>query len=776
MQRYAGELAATAGPKDYAGQLRAIYNDLVRKRWRYVMEPGERVPGTPRALFRYVLGTRYNGCDDAERCDVLARTWRHRGFGDCDDVSTLVGAAALSIGMQPVWRVTTWPGGAHVSTTVRTPDGQWVSVDPVGHPEHGFGWALDPGPGGNVQHFDLEGRPVAGVPFRTATHAPLGALPVNAQTMPPTLMMMPRAGVTDRLRTHVVLTAPGDRRGARVLSMPLWSARVFRRGAVIPHQRAVDQFGDEYTYRAGIDSWVPVSGYVVVGPSTAAERYAFSGFGRPSRWARRRKARQAKRAARRSARRERRQVRRTARRQKWVARRKKVARFFRRLNNSQIAQAFRKFKAKALRSPLVKQSLSSLLAAFGVPPQVSKGVLEREAALADAGGRSRLAALVAEGKYKEAAGMVAKSVGAGVRGGVQAMVKPFGGYSALSDAQFTGQNYQMQQGGRVWHASPVAVFSGCPYAYNLGQTEVQEMPTPGHWFRPEKGDTFLGVVGDAFGVSGGARLKQAQIIARAPENAYSLRAPSNDFERKYFPGGLPSLTPKFSCDGVDRRADGGGCYPLLWLAPADGVRAPEAAPAPGDTTSPAPEPAPVPIPTPAPTMPAPPSSTQEPAPTGPTHQPPPNQTCPEGTGWKWVEPFLDPTTQKVIPGDWVCSIAPSTIPVPQTPEDEDDVPPAPVDDLPDDDPEPLGPIAEPTEPEPPPTYPPEPAPPETGEDDDLPDVDDEPQGPPIVVAPIVPTGPGPLQPIPPVGPGPAHTPPSGGLSWPWLLAAAWALM
>jgi len=313
------------------------------------MEPGERVPGTPRALLRYVLGTAYN-CEDHNRCEVVGREWKRKGFGDCDDVSALVGAASIAIGMRPVWRVARWGAGAHVSTMVRTPDGQWVSVDPVGHPDKPFGWALVPD-GGTVEYFDLAGRPVQGIP-RTSRRAPapLGGLPQMAHQIAPTFMRMPRAGFTDKLRTHFVLTRPGDNRGARSLAMPLWSARVFRRGLVVPHQRAVDQFGEEYQYMSGVDAWVPVGGYVVTGPSTAAERFAFQGFefGRTSR--------RAKRLARRRKRRAKRAERRARRRAKFAAFRKKVGRAFQKLSDPRIAQAFRKFKAKVTSCFVVRPS------------------------------------------------------------------------------------------------------------------------------------------------------------------------------------------------------------------------------------------------------------------------------------------------------------------------------------------------------------------------------------------------------------------------------------
>jgi len=141
VERWAGELATRARPKDYRGQLRELYEDIVR-RWRYVQEHGERVPGSARAVLGQVLGASQNigpTCPSVEACDVTRTPWRGRGWGDCDDVSTLVAAGALALGMRPRWRVIASPGHAHVSVQVSTPDGQTVDVDPVGHPEHPFG-------------------------------------------------------------------------------------------------------------------------------------------------------------------------------------------------------------------------------------------------------------------------------------------------------------------------------------------------------------------------------------------------------------------------------------------------------------------------------------------------------------------------------------------------------------------------------------------------------------------------------------------------------------
>ena len=69
LHELARRTAAQAGHQDYVGQLRAIYDEIL-KRWRYVMEPGEWVPGTASALLGQVLGLDYQGAADPTRADL----------------------------------------------------------------------------------------------------------------------------------------------------------------------------------------------------------------------------------------------------------------------------------------------------------------------------------------------------------------------------------------------------------------------------------------------------------------------------------------------------------------------------------------------------------------------------------------------------------------------------------------------------------------------------------------------------------------------------------
>jgi hypothetical protein len=142
VREFAARLATQAPPRDYRAQLRAIYDGILR-RWRYVQEPGEWVHSSADSLIRIVLGARYNGREhDPENADLLRLPSVQKGWGDCDDIATVVAACVIAIGMRPYFRVVLTDRGGHVSVVTRTPRGEVVSIDPVGHPEHGFGWIM----------------------------------------------------------------------------------------------------------------------------------------------------------------------------------------------------------------------------------------------------------------------------------------------------------------------------------------------------------------------------------------------------------------------------------------------------------------------------------------------------------------------------------------------------------------------------------------------------------------------------------------------------------
>lgn len=694
LQEHVGRLAAEAGPRDYVGQLRALYDDFVTKRWRYVMEPGERVPGSGRALLGHVLGAGYNSgpeCRSPEECATTGAAWK-RGFGDCDDASAYIAAGALALGMTPSWRVARWRGGAHVSVIVDTPRGQRVSVDPVGYPENPFGWALEP-PGGSITEYALdpaEGNAMAGSPqhMQTWYHGRRGI----------------RVG---RMRPHVVLTAANDDRGARVLAMPQWANRVFKRNLVVPRARAYDQFGELYEYVSGWDAWAPVNG--------GAYDYNQPPAPLGSR-AEKRAKRKAKRAARKAARMQRRGKRKAVRKARFkrfkskvkgffVKVRKTLARVLKKISQSKIAKFYRKLKSKFLKSKLVQGAIGTVLSAFGVPRKVTQAVMEREAALADRGGRSTLAALVAAGKWGEAAKIVGGSfVDAGkavvanlipgggalkkVIGGAGALKKVVGlsGYDGLSGFESEalaglheshGHRWVMSQGGRMWNVAPVAALTGVSGVYLAGQLEVSETPESGRWYRIQPGDTLLGIVGDAFGVGpGGKRLAIAKWINASAANQCLHTTEISDTEKGWFGGSRISFKPKFSCSREEQeRCTPGSCYAIVWLAPAAGVEPPEA---PDEPIEPEPD-------EPDPDEPIEPEEPDEPDPDEPEDTPPIDPPPPPP-----IEPD-DPDPPDDVPEEPDPEpVGPPMPPEPDDPDpvdDEPDEPPAPDPDEPEDEPD-----------------------------------------------------------------------------------------
>lgn len=162
-REWASRLATKAPPRDYVRQLGELYRGILR-RWRYVAEPEEWIHGTAGSAIDHVLGAKYNRgrlCKNPLRCDLEQTPATEKGWGDCDDVATVAAAGVLALGMHPFFRVVRWPGGAHVSVVARTPRRQLVSIDPVGHPEHPFGWVMRPPGGEGPTYYNLEGQRIA---------------------------------------------------------------------------------------------------------------------------------------------------------------------------------------------------------------------------------------------------------------------------------------------------------------------------------------------------------------------------------------------------------------------------------------------------------------------------------------------------------------------------------------------------------------------------------------------------------------------------------------
>lgn len=149
-RNYAAALATTAAPKDYLGQLNAVYDNFVRK-WRYVKDPAhkELVTRSPEASYRLVMAGDGVGVGLG------------RGAGDCDCATIAIGSQLQSIGF-PVRIATSaspnslsGPMFGHVFAQAYVPKIGWVTVDPVLHPFRPFGSTA---PHSRMAFWDLHGR------------------------------------------------------------------------------------------------------------------------------------------------------------------------------------------------------------------------------------------------------------------------------------------------------------------------------------------------------------------------------------------------------------------------------------------------------------------------------------------------------------------------------------------------------------------------------------------------------------------------------------------
>ena len=507
IREWAAKAAARAQPRDYVGQLRELY-DAVLKQWRYVQEPGEWVTGDGEALIKYTLGAKYN-CRDWRKCVVKGDKWSP-GWGDCDDVSALVAAGAMAIGMHPAFRVVFPPGsaGGHVSTVVQTPKGDVVSVDPVGHPTHKFGWAYSP-PGGHVQIFDLEGRPKGAATMSNlaspavAAVGNLGAAYTQpSQSIGATYMAGPdhprmrRAAAVDR-HGHVVLLRPGAIPGGRCLAMPEANARAFRAGSTICGAPAWDQYGEAYEYVRGMDAWVPL-GYIEQGVDCPASTNLAGvlvevgplgncwGHQNLEGIRERRRRRRDRIRRRRRARKQRVQARRRRRR-------RRVRRVMRRVRRklSKLAKPIVRLARKAygalLGSRLVQAAAASALQAFGIPRQVTTVMLRIASDAVKQGKGSKFLKLLAQRKYKAASRLAfqfMKSQGGKLARQAEQMLSRGGGFLSGPELAFATpaqraigdvtSDYIAEYGnGYVYRAAPVVTMSGV----RLSDADVGPQPT-----------------------------------------------------------------------------------------------------------------------------------------------------------------------------------------------------------------------------------------------------------------------------------------------------------
>lgn len=141
----ARDIASRApGRKDYLAQLRALYDEFLR-RWRYTRDP----------LALEAVCTSGNAIHDL--------TWgaaTGRGAGDCDEATAALGAAAAAIGILPRIVIMAAVGrrnASHVYPEFFIPGRGWIPADPVAFPKTQFGqqplaaWR---------QRFDLNGSPI----------------------------------------------------------------------------------------------------------------------------------------------------------------------------------------------------------------------------------------------------------------------------------------------------------------------------------------------------------------------------------------------------------------------------------------------------------------------------------------------------------------------------------------------------------------------------------------------------------------------------------------
>lgn len=648
-REWASRLATRAPPRDYRAQLRELYRGILR-RWRYVAEQGEWIHGTPKSLIAHVLGLKYNTDEEPTRANIDATSARHKGWGDCDDVATVVAAGVLALGMRPYFRVTMPP--AHVSVVAVTPRGDVVSIDPVGHPDKPFGWALPhPAP----MYFDMTAQqvpaPAPGAPGMQG----FGGDAMNLGTTFAGLDGTPRASVA---QPHWCAVPYSDVDGPRHLCVPMRALRMMKRG-YIPHETpAVDEFGNVYLYDGDRDLWTDTRLDGVKG----WEQY--QGFGAPS-----------------YGRRPFKRVRKFLKR-----RRAKRRKFFRRIGT--------KIVAPLLRSKWAQRIVGGALQSVGMPRRLTSAFMAAAGSIVKKVGVRGLVRMIRKNPKK-----AMRIAAAAARAGGKAAARPLGGWE---DAYPNNPHqYALMQGGVEFPAQPVAGFIGIDF----GQLEVADTPTPGQWYRIKKGDTLFGVTSKAYGVGPGQeRLKLARQINRAKAND-DVRTGKVD---KMFPEGRISFLPKFACETeLAMRGDPGKCYAIAWIPEGPGDEPPEAPPPmPEEPPEPVPEEPPEPPPAPPePEPPAPPPAPEEPEPEPPDEPPPEPAPVP-------TEPPAVPTEPTPAPEEPEPPVEEPPSP-PEEPAPPDTPPPEPPPTpTPTPTPEPVPPMPEePPEPPPTPTPTPMPAPP-----------------------------------------------------------------
>lgn len=595
---WARRLAAEAPPRDYVAQLEAIYNRIVEI-WRYVGESDEWIHGSPRSLIAHVIGSKYSAPGvhplrvSIADLPVGAKT---KGFGDCDDVSTLVAAAALGVGMRAFWRVAKSEGSAHVSVLVVTQRGEIISVDPVGHPTQRFGWAAP----GMVEVYALDGRPVWKGPSGHFKATSLSGIESRKQTMshagpiaePETYFLRDQTLRGATCRGHWCAVAKEDIDGPRVISVPERAARAFERGVAIDGVEGVDELGKTYTYDGNRDLWVDNRLRRTRLGNIAEEEggvVPLAGRRRDARRARRNK-RRATRVAKMSPRRRKRR----ARIRKFVQR---------------VGKGMRKVVGKAMQSKWVQNIVGGVLNAYGVPRRLTMGVLQaggyfieklgivgfikmlkkdrkKAMQIIAAAGKSGLksAGLDLEALKRRGKQKGRQMAQQGIRKGISAIKNRFSGFGCVErdsglplnglDAMAMqgpqhGVQYRIQQRGlrgrmsRPFYAQPVVAIAGVRGLGMAGESDISPVPIPGKWYRIQRGDMLVTTAGKAWNHGAGKeRYTKAKWIDKsAPNQRVHTGKPDN-----LFPNGKISYMPIWADDIAGNIAGRPGkSYAIIWI-------------------------------------------------------------------------------------------------------------------------------------------------------------------------------------------------------------------
>src|SRR4030042_4131200 len=145
IRHLAATAATDARPKDYLGQIAALYKGITERWWRYPFDP---------------QGTEFVFLDGPRLFRMGLGSGKKKGYGDCDDITAVAGALLRSIGMD-VQIVTTAPPYSpyiftHVFLRTKPPKSrEWIVFDPVVYPTHGVGYLP---PHRRCPVWDIDGR------------------------------------------------------------------------------------------------------------------------------------------------------------------------------------------------------------------------------------------------------------------------------------------------------------------------------------------------------------------------------------------------------------------------------------------------------------------------------------------------------------------------------------------------------------------------------------------------------------------------------------------